>query len=160
MYQYHKSLILFLISLEITEKIQFPGTIGTFLHILFKKYKYYSLGLLSEVFGFVFSAYLKKKFFFFFYYHLCIGLAKKVIRAFHNFLPEWTFWPAQEMTFTSSQTESSCSCCWAWRRAGAKKACFAVMIRQNRKVTQKFISQQTHFNVGIPWRREKKHSPW
>ena len=62
MYQYHKSLILFLISLEITEKIQFPGTIGTFLHIIFKKYKYYSLGLLSEVFGFVFSAYLKNFF--------------------------------------------------------------------------------------------------
>ena len=81
MYQYHKSLILFLISIEITEKIQSPGTIGTFLHLLFKKYKYCSLDLLSEVFGFVFSAYLKKIFVVVFYYHLCIGLAKKVIRA-------------------------------------------------------------------------------
>lgn len=82
MYQYHKNLILCLISIETTEKIQSPGTIGTFLHLLFKKYKYSSLGLLSEVFGFVFSAYLEKNFFFFFYYHLCIGLAEKVIQAF------------------------------------------------------------------------------
>ena len=64
MYQYHKSLILFLISIETTEKIQSPVTIGTFLNLLFKKYKYSCLGLLSKVFGFVFSAYLKKKNFF------------------------------------------------------------------------------------------------
>ena len=82
MYQYHKSLILFLISIETTEKIQSAGTIGTFLNLLFKKHKYSCLGLLSKVLGFVFSAYLKKKIFFLFYYHLYIGLAKKIIQAF------------------------------------------------------------------------------